>query len=150
MISSTGGSPGLGMLLLRLPIGAVMFTAGWLKLTEFGVPMFAKELATRHVPLPEFAAWMVTILEIGGGALIVIGLFSRVLALLLTIDMVVAIVLVTIHMGFMNANGKPGMELNLLLIGGLLAIALAGPGPISLDHVLGRGRSSEAAPSVPA
>lgn len=154
LTSSTGGSPGLGMLLLRLPIGAVMFWAGWLKLTDFGVPAFGKALAAEHVPLPQFAAWLVTILEVGGGVLIVVGLLSRVISLLLTIDMVVAIVLVTYTLGFLPAPkaGVPtaGMELNLLLIGGLMAIVLGGPGAISLDHVLGRGRSPEAAPPSPA
>jgi putative oxidoreductase len=79
---------------------------------------------------------MVTILEVVGGAFIIIGLLSRLVALLLTIDMVVAIILVTHKIGFLSSTGKSGMEINLLLIGGFLAILLGGPGSISLDRVL--------------
>jgi putative oxidoreductase len=142
LISSSGRHSGWGLLLLRLVLGSIMFVAGWKKLFEFGVGAFAKALAAQGVPLPEFFAWAVTLLEVVGGAFIIIGLLSRVIALLLAIDMVVAILLVTIHVGFLSSTGKSGVELNLLLIGGFLAILFAGPGSISVDRVLEGGRAT--------
>jgi putative oxidoreductase len=142
LISSSGRHSGWGLLLLRLILGAVMFVAGWKKLFDFGVDNFAKALATQGVPVPEFFAWAVTLLEVVGGAFIIIGLLSRISALLLAIDMVVAILLVTIHIGFLSSTGKSGVELNLLLIGGFLAILLAGPGSISVDRLLEGGRAT--------
>jgi uncharacterized membrane protein YphA (DoxX/SURF4 family) len=54
--------------------------------------------------------------------------------------------LVTINVGFLSSSGKSGVELNLLLIGGLLAILFGGPGSLSVDRgvedSLGAGRSS--------
>jgi uncharacterized membrane protein YphA (DoxX/SURF4 family) len=53
---------------------------------------------------------------------------------------------VTIDIGFLSSSGKSGVELNLLLIGGLLMVLFAGPGSISVDRALeGRGgtRASE-------
>jgi putative oxidoreductase len=142
LISSTGRHAGLGLFLLRLILGVVMFVAGWKKLFDFGVPMFAKALAGLGMPLPEFLAWAVTLVEVVGGAFIIIGLLSRLSALLLAIDMVVAILLVTIHVGFLSSSGKSGVELNLLLIAGFMAILFAGPGPISVDRLLERGRAA--------
>ena len=148
LFSSSSRHSDLGMLLLRLPVGLVMFVAGWKKLFDFGVDAFAKALAVKGVPIPEFFAWGVTLLEVVGGVFIIIGLLSRLSALLLAIDMVVAILLVTIDIGFLPSSGKSGVEINLLLIGGLLAILFGGPGSLSIDRVvegsLGAGRSSPA------
>jgi putative oxidoreductase len=142
LISSSGRQAGWGLFLLRLILGVIMFVAGWKKLFDFGVPMFGKALAGLGVPLPVFLAWAVTLLEVVGGAFIIIGLLSRLIALLLAIDMVVAILLVTIHVGFLSSSGKSGIELNLLLIGGFLAILFAGPGSISVDRLLEGGRAT--------
>lgn len=124
------------MLAVRLAVGSVMFWAGWQKLFNFGVASFGKALAMEGVPLPELFAWGVTLLELVGGAFLIVGLLSRPIALLLTIDMVVAILLVTHKLGFLSPTGKSGLEINLLLIGGLLAITLGGPGSISVDRAL--------------
>lgn len=145
LISSSGGQGQWGMLMLRLALGSVMFVAGWAKLFDFGVASFGKALATEGVPLPEFFAWAVTLLEVVGGAFIIVGLLSRVLSLLLAIDMVVAILLVTLEIGFLSPTGKAGAEINVLLIGGFLAILFAGPGSISVDRLL-EGRPTARAP----
>lgn len=148
LFSSSSRHLSLGLLLLRLIVGLVMFVAGWNKLFHFGVGAFAKALAVTGVPLPVFFAWAVCLLEVVGGAFIVIGLLSRLSALLLAIDMVVAIFLVTIHIGFLSSSGRSGVELNLLLIGGLLVILLGGPGSLSVDRAveagLGTGRAAPA------
>jgi putative oxidoreductase len=135
LISSSGGQPQWGLLMLRFALGSVMFWAGWLKVSEF-LPAFEKGLAAEGVPLPEFFAYSVTALEVVGGAFIVVGVLSRLIALLLTIDLVVAILLVTHEIGFLSSTGKSGVELNLLLIGGFLVILFGGPGSISVDRVL--------------
>jgi putative oxidoreductase len=143
LISTSDRHAGWGLLALRLIVGVIMLVAGWVKLFDFGVGAFAKALAMEGIPLPELFAWGVTLLEVVGGAFLIIGLLSKPLALLLTIDMVMAIVLVTHKIGFLEKTGKSGMELNLLLIGGLLAILFAGAGSISVDRLLEGGRRTE-------
>ena len=145
IISTSDRHAGWGLLALRLITGLIMFIAGWKKLFEFGVPAFGKALAAEGVPLPQFFAYAVTLLEVVGGAFLIIGLLSRLVALLLTIDMVVAILLVTHEIGFLSSTGKSGAEINLLLIGGFLAILFAGPGSISLDRAL-EGRATAELP----
>ena len=90
------------------------------------------------VPAPTLMAFVVTFVELVGGILLVVGLFSRLAALLLTINLVVAILLVKVGVGFLSPqSGGVGAELDLALIAGFLAVLFAGPGRISLDRALG-------------
>ena len=136
LISSSGHRPEWGLLAVRLTVGVVMVFAGWMKLFGFGVPMFAQALAAEGVPLPLLFAWGVTLLELVGGAFLILGLLARPIALLLAIDMLVAMLLVSLEVGFLSATGKSGAEINVILIGSLLAIVFAGAGSISLDRMV--------------
>jgi uncharacterized membrane protein YphA (DoxX/SURF4 family) len=61
----------------------------------------------------------VTFTELIGGILLIVGLLSRLAAFELTIDLVVAILLVKIHIGLIASQGsEAGAELDLALIGG--------------------------------
>ena len=66
------------------------------------------------------------------------GLLSRLAALLLTINLTVATLLVKTGVGFLSPMGSPGVgaELDLALIAGFLVILFAGPGKLSLDYAL--------------
>jgi putative oxidoreductase len=150
LISSSGRHPQWGLLAVRLTVGVVMVVAGYMKLFEFGVPLFAESLATEGVPLPAVFAWGVTLLELVGGAFLILGLLARPIALLLAIDMVVAMFLVSLEIGFLSPTGKAGAEINVILIGSLLATLFAGAGSISLDRVLeGGARAREAGSGAP-
>jgi putative oxidoreductase len=90
--------------------------------------------------LPVFMGYVGTFVELIGGILLIIGLLSRLAALLLTINLTVAILLVKVNIGLLSPPrevGGVGAELDLALIAGFLVILLAGPGKLSLDHVLG-------------
>jgi uncharacterized membrane protein YphA (DoxX/SURF4 family) len=77
--------------------------------------------------------------ELVGGILLILGLFSRLAALLLTIDLAVAILLVKLSVGLIAPADQPGAgyELDLALIAGFLVVLFAGPGPLSIDRILG-------------
>ncbi len=131
---------GLAPLAVRVIVGAIMFAHGLQKLTQVGPGNFgAQALAGLGVPLPVFMGYVVTLVEVGGGLLLIVGLFSRLAALLLTINLAVAILLVKVNVGFLSPMGSPGVgaELDLALIAGLLVILFAGPGRLSVDHALG-------------
>src|SRR5215217_3200910 len=74
-----------------------------------------------------------------GGILLIIGLLSRLAALLLTIDLVMAILLVKVNIGLLSPPDGSGVgaELDLALIAGFLVVLLAGPGRLSVDRALG-------------
>jgi putative oxidoreductase len=77
--------------LIRLIVGAVFFTEGiqkFLYSTDLGAGRFAKI----GIPFPEIMGPFDGVVEIVCGALLIIGLFTRIAALLLLIDISVAIV----------------------------------------------------------
>ena len=144
------------LLLLRLVVGYGFMSHGFAKWSR-GPGNFARLLAVLGVPGPLPTAWLVTGLEWLGGLAIVLGAFVAIASLPLAASMVVAMLTIHIRYGFSSVNtvgltpagpvfGPPGYEINLLYIGALLAIALAGPGALSVD---GWRRSNLAARSAP-
>jgi putative oxidoreductase len=86
--------------------------------------------------------YIVTFTEVIGGILLIVGLLSRLVALLLTINLGIATLLVNVHVGLLSSTEGVGAELPLALIAGVLAILLAGPGRLSLDYLLGVEREA--------
>ncbi len=138
---SVRGAAGYAPLVVRVLAGVIMFAHGWQKF-QGGPANFGGFLSQLGVPAPELIAYVVTFVELVGGALLIVGLLSRLSALLLTIDLAVAILLVKVNIGFISPpqSQLPGAELDLALIAGLLVILLAGPGRFSLDYALGIDR----------
>lgn len=120
---------GVGIAVLRVVTAIVFLTHGWPKLTG-GVDGLAGMLGGRGFPAPLAWAWLVTLLETAGALLLALGVFVAPIALLLAVEMVVAILLVHLPRGWYVADG--GMELNVLLIAALVALILAGPGAWAL------------------
>jgi putative oxidoreductase len=77
------------------------------------------------------------VLEVFGGALIVLGLLTRPVALILILEMLFAYVRVHLPQGFWPILN--GGELALLYAGIYLYLAAAGSGRFALDRVLRRG-----------
>jgi putative oxidoreductase len=86
------------------------------------------------IPVAIVFAWIVTIVELGGGLLILAGVLTRYAALLFAVDMAVATVLVHLPNGFLASDG--GVELTLVLFLVAIALALQGAGPLSLEREL--------------
>src|SRR5260221_9414602 len=78
----------IGLLVLRIALGAIFLTHGYPKLVRPNLEM--QHMFTQH-GLPAQFVYVAGILESFGGALLVLGLFTRPAALLLAIEMAVAI-----------------------------------------------------------
>lgn len=100
--------------------------------------------------LPESAAsfppawtqfWVAGVLELIGGTLLLVGLLSRPVAFLLAGEMAIAYWLVHAPKNFFPVLN--GGESAILFCFVFLYITVAGPGPWSLDAMLGRKRSAE-------
>ena len=143
-LSSLSRLAGLGPLAARVIIGVIMAAHGLQKL-QGGPANFGGLLGQLGIPAPTLMAYVVTFVELVGGILLIVGLLSRLSALLLTINLTVAVLLVKTGVGLLSPMGSPGVgaELDLALIAGLLVVLFAGPGRFSLDHVLGIERAPE-------
>lgn len=89
--------------------------------------------------MPTIAAALLIAVELGGGILLIFGLFTRVAAALLAVDMLGAMVTVHLPHGFFLPEG---IEFTLVLAGASLALAGLGAGPLSLDRLLWGRRES--------
>jgi putative oxidoreductase len=129
-----------GPLPLRVGLGLVMFVHGIGKLdigplaNGGGVAGVAGFFGSLGIPAPTLFAWLVTLVEAGGGLLIILGLLTRYMAVLVAVDMAVATLLVHLPNGFAVSDG--GYELTLLLALAAMSVALSGPGRLSLEYVL--------------
>jgi len=129
----------LGMLLLRLVVGAIMFGHGAQKLFGwfggYGLAgtggFFQNQLRLRP---GKFWALLAGVSEAGGGLLFALGLLNPLGPVAITAAMLIAIMLV--HWPRFWAQDS-GIEYMLVLIAASLAGAITGPGAWSLDATLG-------------
>jgi uncharacterized membrane protein YphA (DoxX/SURF4 family) len=113
------------LFVLRLFVGGVFIAYGALKLFG-GLPGFTIFLIKAGVPFARIMAPTVAAIEFLGGVAIILGMGTRTAAILLSAVMIVAMATVTLKVGFSG-----GYDINLALLGGLLALLLAGPGKIA-------------------
>jgi putative oxidoreductase len=134
------------LLLARVGIGLVFFAHGWQKLFTNGVDGTSAFFGQAGVPMPTLSAWFAAVVELVGGAALILGIAVPAAALLLVIDMIGAFLFV--HAGNGLFMEKNGYELVLALAAASLVLGVLGAGRFSLDHAVlnrVRGRSGEAA-----
>jgi putative oxidoreductase len=133
-----------------VPLRAIVgygFIAHGLAKWHRGPEAFAQLLSLIGVPFPIATAWLVTLLETLGGLAILLGVFVAIASGPLIASMLVAMFSLHLRYGFssvktigLNATGPifgpPGYEINLLYIAALAALALSGPGPLSIAGFL--------------
>ena len=125
-----------GPTVLRVIVGIIFVMYGWDKFFGFGPGFWVELFASQGIPWPNLTATLVGIVELVGGMALVLGLFTRVAAALLTIDMAVAILVVGIEGGFFVWDS--GISFPLALFAATLALVLMGGGEASLDEIVGR------------
>jgi putative oxidoreductase len=118
----------LAPLFLRLGVGYVFLRHGLMKL-HTGLPGIAGFFGHLGIPLPTPFAAIVMTVETFGAACVVLGLLTRFWALLMAVDMVVAISVAVVPHG-------RAPELEGLLLAGALALVALGAGPLSVDRLL--------------
>lgn len=123
-----------GIALLRVVAGIIFLMHGQQKLFEFGIGGVTGMMTGLGVPAPGLMAVIVTLVELVGGIALILGAFTRIAALLVAINVLVAFFLVHMPNGFFASNG--GVELVLILATVGVTLVLTGPGAMALDSIL--------------
>jgi putative oxidoreductase len=124
------------LLVIRLYWGFGFFQAGYAKLSgPESVSHFFGELG---IPFPTLSTYLAGTAELVGGALLIVGLFSRLAAIPLIIVMIVAY-FTAHHAAIVNIWSDPAQfiaqQAFTFLLAALLVFAF-GPGKISLDYLI--------------
>jgi len=121
-----------GPLIMRLIVGYVFMLTGWGKLNN--LPQMIQNFADWGIPFPNILTPFVSAVECFGGAMLILGLFTRIPAAMLAVVMVVAV---------KSAKWDDIDSLETLLgfeeatyFAAFLWLAIAGPGAASLDRLL--------------
>ena len=142
-----------GLLILRTGLAIVLLVHGWLKVNPNG-PVegpagLGVGLKQMGFPFPDLLAWIVVLLETLGAGLLILGLGTRILAIMISIEMLVIILYVkrrVMKTGFM-AQETTGWELDFTVLVGALALLFTGAGSIALDPVVGLWRVGRIQPA---
>ncbi|TAN23844.1 MAG: DoxX family protein [Acidobacteria bacterium] len=130
----------VGLTLLRLTTGVVFLYHGLAKVNDFH--QWTQNFT--HMGFPGGVAYFIGPLEVVGGILLILGLFSRVFGLLLAGEMLTA--LLKVHLPATKITNVPGLNPPMMLSAMAFVIFCYGGGPVSLDRLRsGRPRAKKAA-----
>ncbi|NLY03052.1 MAG: DoxX family protein [Rhodopirellula sp.] len=128
---SVGRIGSVGLLVLRLVMGAAFVLHGWPKIQNpFG-------WMGPEAPFPGILIALAALAEFGGGLALIVGLLTRLASLGIISTMVVAIGMVHVPKGdpFVSQGGA-SWELAAVYLACAILFLLLGPGRVSLDAVL--------------
>jgi putative oxidoreductase len=138
-------SDDVGLTILRLALGVVFFAHGAQKMLGwFGGYGFSGTMGffTHQVGLPVPVAFLVIATEFFGGIGLILGFLTRIPALGIGVEMIVAVFMVHLRNGFfMNWSGNQkgeGYEYHLLAIAIAIMLLFRGAGAASVDRALSK------------
>jgi len=128
------------LLFARVLLGVVMFAHGYQKMLINGIGRTTEGFENLSIPLAIVSASFVTMVEFAGSVLLIVGALTPVICSMMLFIMAGAAVFVHGANGIFISNG--GWELVGVIGAGMIAIAAAGPGRFSIDHLV-RGRQAQ-------
>ena len=112
----------LAALVARLFMAILFILYGYFKLTGYAGTV--AYMGRQGLPAP-------AIIELGGGVLVLVGYQTRLVALGCAVYVLIAALIA--HRNFGDANQMSHFWKNIAIVGGFLALMVAGPGPYSVD-----------------
>lgn len=125
------------VLLARILLAAIFVRGGISKIGD-PAPVIAN-MTSHGIPLPNLLVWGAIVVELGGGLLLIAGLFARYAALVLCLyTLMLALIFHAYWAAVAAAARAQGAEFfgHLGIMGGMLAIVAFGAGAWSLDALL--------------
>jgi putative oxidoreductase len=128
----------LGKALLRIVLGVLILMHGIAKLTGASGLGFVSKIVA-DAGLPAWVAYGAYIGEVVAPILLIIGLWSRLAALAVVINMLFALALVhSKQFGMLAETGGWALELQGMYLGAALAVTLLGAGRFSVGGINGK------------
>ncbi len=121
----------------RILLAAIFVTAGWGKLLDPSGTI--GYIGSVGLPVPPLAYAVSLAVELGGGILLLLGLFTRWVAVALGLFCLVTAF--AVH-GFGDMANQISAMKNIAMTGGFLFVLAHGAGGWSVDALFGRGRAS--------
>lgn len=122
------------LLILRTIVGVVFVAHGYDRMFLTGITETTGQFSAWGIPQPQLSAYLVTGVELLGGALLVLGLLTTFIAGALLLVVGAAGYFVHLTEGFFVADN--GVEFVAVLAAALLIVIVFGPGRASLDGAL--------------
>jgi putative oxidoreductase len=119
--------PGWGVAAVRIVMGLIFVTAGWGKVAN-GFGGVTASFGKMGMPAPEITGPFIALLELLGGALLLVGVAGRWLGLVFAIEFAVTTFVVKLP-----SVGWAGARLDAMLLAGALLLFFAGSGRLSID-----------------
>ncbi|RWM12533.1 MAG: DoxX family protein [Mesorhizobium sp.] len=152
LLSPSSSAADWAPLPIRLIVGFGFLAHGYAKLSR-GPESFGIVLETLGVPEPHLLAWLTTLVELLGGIAVLAGAFIPIASVPMAIVLLTALFTVHSQYGFFSVKfaevteagvrfGPVGYEIVLLYLGGLITLAVGGPGRLSLQAALPRSKAS--------
>ncbi|MGH7997486.1 MAG: DoxX family protein [Opitutaceae bacterium] len=146
--NTSSPSRDLAALVLRISLSVVLFAHGAQKLLGWfgGYGFHGTMQFFEGMHIPAFLGLIAILVEFFAPLFLFVGLFTRLAAFVMGVDMLVALLTVHIHNGFyMNWGSVPhqgeGYEFHLLFIGIAVALILLGGGRFAIDRALCKGKA---------
>lgn len=121
------------LMVLRVIVGVVFLAHGYQKI-GYGSGQVANFFGSVNIPMPLFFAYVITYLELVGGAMLILGLLTHLLSKLFAIEMIIAFLTVHMSKGIFVSDG--GFEFVAVIFGAVLVLMAFGPGKLALDDWL--------------
>ena len=122
--------------IMRFATGAVLVPHGVNKILNTPIAKFAPNIAAKGLPFPEVLAYLTYFAESVAAVCLAIGLFTRIAAAIIGIEMIVIVILFQWQFGYFWTNR--GYEFALLWALLCIAIFFKGGGRYSVDRLIGR------------
>jgi putative oxidoreductase len=141
VLAFLNGHGWIGPLLLRLVFGYFWLETGWAKLNNLA--FFTERFIEWGIPWPALSAAVCAGTEFVGGALIMLGLATRLTMLPMIFNMLVALAVVVLP-GISTLDEFVELD-EVLYVAVFVWLLFAGPGRASLDHLIARRTGTVAA-----
>lgn len=125
--------------LMRVVLG-ILFLAHGISKLQMGLGNVDAWFSSMGVP--GFLAYIVAVLEVVGGILLILGLFSRYVSGLFVVMLIGAIFTMKLSVGLLGNEAMAGYELDLGFMLVAIYLVVAEPTPLSLDYAILKKRGA--------